>query len=400
MRRPTLITALSAVALLAAACGPRGGGDIPVLDVTASYPEKNIILQDIAEVEYIPLETREGFLVDDVRPKYLDDEIMIISNRTGDIMIFDRQTGRGITSFNRHGRGPGEYPFPYIGKIAVDSEADEIFVALSVAQDGVTYQIYVYDMEGKPLRTIDLGNHKSPGFFHNYDAEHLFFLNNDTSQPEPFNLISKTDTVVTRLPVRFEGRDHMTVTQRDEHSSMFISRGNQIAKTPGGYVISEPGIDTMWRFDKATSGLTPVMTRIPSFASMEYPIGVFFFAEGDDWLIVDTFERRYDFDSGNGFDGMRLICDKRTGEFSEVKILNTDYAPDADVTELPYFLNPKDLTGTTETTDLPDGTLAVGIQPFKLIDLHAAGKLNGRLAEIAATLKEDDNPVMMIVTFK
>ena len=386
------------IAALTAACGPKeGGGEIPVLDVTKSYPAKDLILQDIADVEYIPLETREGFLVDNVRPNYLDDEIMITSNQTGDIMIFDRKTGKGLRSFNRHGRGPGEYPFPYISNIAVDREAGEMFVTMSVIYEN-NYQIYVYDLEGKPLRTIDVP--MSTGLLHNYDAEHLFFIINDISKPEMLNLASKTDGAVTPLPVRLEGRDNMTVTQREGNATMSISRGSRIEKTRGGYVISEPGIDTMWRFDKATSELTPVMTRIPSFASMEYPIGVFFFAEGDDWLIVDTFERRYDFDSGNGFDGMRLICDKRTGEFSEVKIHNSDYAPDADVTELPYFLNPKDLTGTTESAALPDGTLAVGIQPFKLIDLHDEGKLTGRLAEIAATLKEDDNPVMMIVTFK
>ncbi len=156
MKKLTLILALAAVL---AACGPRGGGEIPVLDVTASYPAQNIVLQDIADVEYIPLETREGFLIDNMRPNYMNDKIIISTNRTGDIMIFDRLTGKGIRSFNRTGRGPGEYPFPHIGSIAVDSEAGEIFVTLNVSQSGVAYQIYVYDMEGKPLRTIDFGDH-------------------------------------------------------------------------------------------------------------------------------------------------------------------------------------------------------------------------------------------------
>jgi hypothetical protein len=42
----------------------------------------------------------------------------------------------------------------------------------------------------------------------------------------------------------------------------------------------------------------------------------------------------------------------------------------------------------------------VALQPYGLIDLHEQGKLRGRLAGIATTLKEDDNPVMMTVTFK
>ena len=35
-----------------------------------------------------------------------------------------------------------------------------------------------------------------------------------------------------------------------------------------------------------------------------------------------------------------------------------------------------------------------------LIDSYEDGRLSGRLKEIASNLKEDDNPVLMIIAFK
>lgn len=38
--------------------------------------------------------------------------------------------------------------------------------------------------------------------------------------------------------------------------------------------------------------------------------------------------------------------------------------------------------------------------PSWLIDAYNEGKLSGRLKEIAANLKEEDNPVFMIIKFR
>ena len=37
-------------------------GDVITVDVTKSYPEKELILQDLFDIEYVPLETRDGFV--------------------------------------------------------------------------------------------------------------------------------------------------------------------------------------------------------------------------------------------------------------------------------------------------------------------------------------------------
>lgn len=52
------------------------------------------------------------------------------------------------------------------------------------------------------------------------------------------------------------------------------------------------------------------------------------------------------------------------------------------------------------TAGLPRNTTARMLSPLKLKDALEKGELSGPLADIAAKIKEDDNPVVMIVKFK
>ena len=376
-----------AACALMASCGAGGTGEIPVLDVAASYPERNITLQQIATVEYLPLETREGFLIDYPDVHHMDEDILVTSNREGDIMIFDSRTGRGLTSFNRRGRGPGEYHgFNYL---AVDRAAGEIFVAPNGTGAAAGYPVYVYDMEGKHLRTLEFSTFEYPDFFHAVGHEQLVFYDENISNFHPLNMISGVDTVVTPLPVKFPGRDEMAVSVSE--AAQFVGKvksGDPIARIPEGYMFSESGIDTMYRYNPTSGALTPVMTRTPSWASMEYPVGVYFLGESSDWMILYTTERRFDWDTNEGFDRKFLLYDKRGGEFFEGMVFNADIAD----TSRPCINQPE--------AGVPGGSFTIGLPAYMILDLHAEGKLSGPLAEIAATLKEDDNPVMMIVTYK
>lgn len=77
---------------------------IITVDVHDDYPEKKLMLQDILEVEYIPLETSDEFITQgyvlDIGDRYI-----LAKNRTpdGDIFLFDRQTGKGIRKLNHYG---------------------------------------------------------------------------------------------------------------------------------------------------------------------------------------------------------------------------------------------------------------------------------------------------------
>ena len=59
------VNLISAVLLFAlAGCGKdkQSTNELITVDVTASYPKKELILQDFMDVEYIPLETKDDFI--------------------------------------------------------------------------------------------------------------------------------------------------------------------------------------------------------------------------------------------------------------------------------------------------------------------------------------------------
>ena len=108
------VNLISVVLLFAlAGCGKdkQSTDELVTINVSKDYPEKELILQDIMDVEYIALETTDEFIthgnVMDVNEKFI-----IVKNNTndGNIFIFDRKTGKAIRKINRLGQGVEEYP--------------------------------------------------------------------------------------------------------------------------------------------------------------------------------------------------------------------------------------------------------------------------------------------------
>ena len=62
-----LYSAAFMLALLATGCGDANQklSALPLIDMNADYPEKEICLQDVAKVSYIPLETTDEILLDE-----------------------------------------------------------------------------------------------------------------------------------------------------------------------------------------------------------------------------------------------------------------------------------------------------------------------------------------------
>jgi hypothetical protein len=389
------------LAVMALSCGRKEAGPVPVFDVTqTSLPPKELILQDIATVEYIPLETKENFLLGDYPPiQYMDDEVIVTNDRrnsTGHIMFFDRKTGKAIRSFSRKGRGPGEYYG--IGQIAVDAKAGEMFVLENIISSGRKPLMHVYDLEGKHLRTIELSQMGFQSHFHVYDDNHLFFYNEPdmTKQeqvPTPYRLVSRTDTIFTHLPVEFPRRDHMNVRQDYENGySVSYHSGTAVLKTPEGYIFSEPGIDTIYNWNRTSGELTPLVARTPTFGSMEYPVAIWVEAQNNDYIFMGIGERKaYEPGQSRKYDFREFLYDKSDGQFYANYIVNGDYVNKA-------WVRIRNISSIP--VNYPPGQFVEVIQAVRLVALHEEGELQGPLAEIAATLKEDDNPVIMIATLK
>ena len=141
MKQTSIIGIIILLVLVGCGDDKQSTDDFIMVDVTASYPKKELILQNFMDVEYIPLETTNEFicqgLVMDIGKKYV---IVINRNFDGDIFIFNR-SGKGVKKINRKGQGNGEYT--YITGITLDENRNEMFVNEHLAK-----RIIVYDMDG------------------------------------------------------------------------------------------------------------------------------------------------------------------------------------------------------------------------------------------------------------
>ena len=84
---------------------------LPVIDLEKEYPVKRIDIHEIADVEYIPLETTDESLLTSGGTKAVSDKYIVIADYAPDnnqILIFDRK-GKYLKTINRRGQGPGEY---------------------------------------------------------------------------------------------------------------------------------------------------------------------------------------------------------------------------------------------------------------------------------------------------
>ena len=128
MKQTKTILAVILLVVLAG-CGEnkQSNNDLIIVDVSKSYPKKELILQDFMDVEYVALETTDEFLtqglVQDVGKEYI---LATNRNNDGDIFIFDRKTGKGVRKINRRGQGAEEYA--RINEIILDENNGEIFV--------------------------------------------------------------------------------------------------------------------------------------------------------------------------------------------------------------------------------------------------------------------------------
>ena len=201
MKKTKLFAALLLMAVCAGCGTEKEQATMVTVDIAGEHSEKEVLLQDFMDVEYIPLETSDEFVtqgsVMDIGDKYL-----LVKNwaNDGDIFVYDRKTGKGIRKINRKGQGAEEYNF--INGIILDESSDEMFVNCTAAK-----KIYVYDLSGNFKRSFE--HPKDTEFMDvlNYDKDNLICYDMSVyykdGQPREkgksyHSLISKKDGSVTR----------------------------------------------------------------------------------------------------------------------------------------------------------------------------------------------------------
>ena len=140
---------------------------LPVFDLQRQYPEKEIILQDIADVRYVVLETGDSSLVG-TRTILMTDSFLVTVNKKSDVIFFDK-SGKYLHSFNHTGMSGEEYG-DVVSGYCIDEKAREIFI-----YDGLQSRIQVYGYGGAYRRTLKLPqNRMFASSIFEYDENFLF----------------------------------------------------------------------------------------------------------------------------------------------------------------------------------------------------------------------------------
>ena len=148
--------------------------DLGVVDLYRAFENKKVIYlsQLVENAEYIPLEMTTNSIVPN--PEYsavTDDYIIVRNNQPGQILLFDRYTGKFIKEVGRHGRGPDEYDVPPMSNF-YNYENKVIY-----AYDFARKHLLIFNLEGSKTGSITFPTWSEPlvkgGFLMPYYGSYL-----------------------------------------------------------------------------------------------------------------------------------------------------------------------------------------------------------------------------------
>ena len=363
------------------------------VDVSKSYPKKELILQDLFDIEYVPLETTDEFITTG-NVRAVGEKIIVTKNNgrlDGDIFLFDRTTGKGILHFDHLGQGGEDYT--NILEILLDEKQGEIFV-----NNHYSRKVVVYDLEGNFKRSW---KHNSDTFYDQigcFDEDYLIChdsgweksANESPEKRDYFMFISKQDGKTTSIPLLYDRKISQLVWS-SEGKAMNYPRNKELFPYLGDWLLMETSSDTIFRIGKGLD-LKPFIVRTPSVQEgrefLLYP-GIY----SNRYQFMQKVKMEYDFQTREGFPRTDIAYDKIENKVYEAVVYNGDF-----LEKMPmklgvniFILNIFNNEGVsfTETLYAPD-----------LVEALNDGKLRGPLKEIASSLDEEDNPVILIAKYK
>lgn len=359
--------------------------DLITVDVTTKYPYKELILQDFMDVEYIPLETTDEFLCTGYI-QAIGENVIIARNRgTQDriIFIFDRK-GKALKTINRRGQGGEEY-VSFVS-ITLDEEKGELFV-----NDTYSRKIIIYDLEGRFKRKLSIEDDFLLGKIYNFNQDYLICYNEfRESSMRPFSgrnfcLISKQDGSVKDIQIPYKEKKTIAIKGYDETSNQYYAYMIQtfypIMPHNDGFILTECSTDTLFQYLPDHS-MEPFIVRKPSIQSDQSETFLILSLLTDRYYFMETVKKKH-----NDFHTENLLYDKQEKSLFKYQVYNSDYTYNKEVYLKSGPLNNEILSFQyLEAADL--------VRDYK------RGRLKGKLKEIASKLKEDDNPVIMLIKHK
>lgn len=385
-------TSILLFALLFALAGCSGGkqsaGDLITVDITKSPShKKELILQDFMDVEYIPLETNDEFINQGFVQAIGKKNIIIKNwNSDGDIFIYDR-LGKAVRKINHKGQSGEEYSF--ILGIVLDEDNNEMYINSHYER-----KMLVYDLEGNFKRSFTYAENTDNSFYteiSNYDKGQLI-CKSEYSKETGFNLISKQDGSITKeikIPYKEKKVLAQTLEDKENNSMRWVSPGAYSTLIPhnDNWILSELSSDTVYTF-LPDQNLRPFLVRSPSIQTMNPEEFLIFRLISDRYYFMETIKNAWDFSKGKGFPRTFLMYDTQEKDFFKYNVYNGDYSVKKEV-----YMNAFRIANSENELWCP-------LEASELVESYKKGRLKGKLKDIAATLNEESNPVIMLIKQK
>ena len=163
-----------------------------------------------------------------------------------------------------------------------------------------------------------------------------------------------------------------------------------LTKLNGDVYVNDVSTDTIYHLDARTKALQPMMTRTPS-VTLDDLDGFLMDLYGITPQYYFLHFRARQASMNNHFvmvdeKSKNAVYDRKDGKIYHPKFTNKDF-PSMEKKHM-------------EFCEEIDNCATVQLEAFELLESLEAGKLSGELKTIAEGLKEDDNPVLMVVKFK
>jgi hypothetical protein len=382
MKATNLILAIILLATFAGCKQTNQNNDLITVDVSKSYPQKELLLQDFMDVEYIPLETTDEFITQGF-VRSVGKNILLVTNRIidGDIFVFDRKTGKGLRKINRFGQSGEEYT--QINEIVLDEEKNELFVVNYTAR-----KILVYDLNGNFNRSFNFVDTSHYIHTFNYDRDNLICFKSYSPSVENEQakhiLISKQDGVITHEIQITVKQNESPVWMKDE--AVITPSFCLTALCQDNWLLTRTSSDTVYTYSPDKT-IHPFMTRTPSIHTMEPQVFLFPTVITEQYVFMQALKKEFDLERMKGFPVTDLLYDKQEKAIFEYSIYNDDFINKKSV----YF------GSNSISREIAQHQL---LQSSDLVEAYKKGELKGKLKEIASELEEEDNPVIMLIKHK
>ena len=358
--------------------------EFAIIDVNKSYPTKELIIQDFAKVEYVPLETTDSFLTQ-ANIRTISKKYIVVTNymNDGNIFIFDRLTGKGLKVINRLGQSGEEYTG--VSDIVLSEEANELYVS-----DYSARKIFIYDLSGNFKRSFNFTDTSYYTYLADYDAEHLIVFKGYSPGIEQEHschiLLSKKDGhVVKEIKVPIEKPE--TVVWMEGEATITPQFGLTTA-TPQYWGLTRMSSDTIYHFTEDQQ-LRPALVRTPSIHSMDKKKFLSLVAENARYYFLYLLDKDFDLNTMKGFGTKNLMYDKRDHVTFTPVLLNNDFFEEKGISVGVHKVQ-------AERSILSFQTL----EADELIEANEKGILKENLKKIIPGLEEDSNPILMIISSK